>query len=116
MGIRFRLTFHHSSSGFFRFDEQSVPLDLGDELTLNLTARDADTLAKAKRFHIEGRGFPSEEAARSVGERLRLRLRFSTACLALESRFRSSIREGQRWRMPSRRKCSEKLVGLSSIR
>ena len=52
MGFRFRLTFHHSSLGFFRFDDQSVPLDLGDELTLNLTARDADTLAKAKRFRL----------------------------------------------------------------
>ncbi len=83
MGIRFRLTFHHSSPGFFRFDEQSVPLDLGDELTLNLTARDADTLAKAKRFHIEGRGFASEEAARSVGERLRLRLRVLNSLLGL---------------------------------
>jgi len=83
MGFRFRLTFHHSSPGFFRFDEQSVPLDLGDELTLNLTARDADTLAKAKRFHIEGRGFPSEEAARSVGERLRLRLRVLNSLLGL---------------------------------
>lgn len=83
MGIRFRLTFHHSSPGFFRFDEQSVPLDLGDELTLNLTARDADTLAKAKRFHIEGLGFASEEAARSVGERLRLRLRVLNSLLGL---------------------------------
>ena len=83
MGFRFRLTFHHSSPGFFRFDEQSVPLDLGDELTLNLTARDTDMLAKAKRFHIEGRGFPSEEAARSVGERLRLRLRVLNSLLGL---------------------------------
>jgi hypothetical protein len=83
MGFRFRLTFHHSSPGFFRFDEQSVPLDLGDELTLNLTARDADTLAKAKRFHIEGRSFPSEEAAHSVGERLRLRLRVLNSLLGL---------------------------------
>jgi hypothetical protein len=83
MGFRFRLTFHHSSPGFFRFDQQSVPVQLGDEVTVNLTARDADTLSKAKRFHFEGRGFPSEEAARSVGERLRLRLRVLNSLLGL---------------------------------
>jgi len=83
MGFRFRLTFHHSSPGFFHFDGQSIPVDLGEDLNLILTARDADTLAKAKRFHIEGRGFPSEEAARSVGERLRLRLRVLNSLLGL---------------------------------
>jgi len=83
MGFRFRLTFHHSSPGFFHFDGQSIPVDLGEDLNLILTARDADTLAKATRFHIEGRGFPNEEAARSVGERLRLRLRVLNSLLGL---------------------------------
>jgi hypothetical protein len=83
MGFRFRLTFHHPSPGFFRFDKQSVPVCLGDELTVILAARDADTLARAKRYHIEGRGFPTEEAARSVGERLRLRLRVLNWLLGL---------------------------------
>jgi hypothetical protein len=83
MGFRFRLTFHHTSPGFFRFDAQSVPVHLGNELALTLIARDADTLARAKRFHIEGGGFPNEEAARSVGERLRLRLRVLNSLLGL---------------------------------
>ena len=83
MGFRFRLTFHHSSPGFFRFEEQSIPVELAGGLDLILTARDADTLARAARFHIEGRGFPNEEAARSVGERLRLRLRALDSLLGL---------------------------------
>jgi hypothetical protein len=81
--FRFRLTFHHSSTGFFRFDEQSIPVEVEEGVDLILTARDADTLAKARRFHIEGRGFPSEEAARSMGERLRLRLRVLNSLLGL---------------------------------
>jgi hypothetical protein len=84
MNFRFRLTVHHSSPGFFRFEEPSIPVELGeDRLNLTLTARDADTLSKATRFHIEGRGFPSDEAARSVGERLRLRLRVLNCLLGL---------------------------------
>lgn len=81
--FRFRLTFRHSSPGFFRFEEESIPVELGESLDLSLTARDAVTLAKAKQFHIEGRGFPNEEAARSVGERLRLRLRVLNSLLGL---------------------------------
>lgn len=83
MGFRFRLTFHHSSPGFFRFEEQNIPVELEEGLDLVLAARDADTLAKATRFHIEGRGFPNEEAARSVGERLKLRLRVLNSLLGL---------------------------------
>jgi|SRR5208337_527958 len=83
MGFRFRLTFRHSSPGFFRFEEQSIPVELAEGLDLILTARDADSLARAARFHIEGRGFPYEESARSVGERLRLRLRVLSSLLGL---------------------------------
>jgi hypothetical protein len=83
LGFRFRLTFRHSSPGFFRFEEQSIPVELGEGLDLVLTARDAGTLAKATWFHIEGRGFPNEDAAQSLGERLRLRLRVLNCLLGL---------------------------------
>jgi len=48
-----------------------------------LRARDADVLAEATQFHIEGRGFSDEESARSAGERLRVRLRLWNAMLGL---------------------------------
>ena len=83
MMYRFRLTFFHSAPGFFRVQEQSVPLDLEEGHEFVLTARDADTLASAKKFHIEGRGFPDETTARDCGERLRVRLRVLNAILEL---------------------------------
>ncbi len=83
MGFRFRLTFHHSSPGFFRFEEQSIPVELAEGLDLILTSREAGSLARVARFHFEGRGFPNEENARSVGERLRLRLRVLNSLLGL---------------------------------
>ena len=83
MGYRFRLTFHHSSPGFFRFDKQSVAVTIGDGLKLDLTARDADSLIAATRFHFEGSGFSTEADARLVGERLRLRLRVLNSMLGL---------------------------------
>jgi hypothetical protein len=83
MNFRFRLTFHHISSGFFHFEDEakSFQIDGGPELIL--VARDADALSKASRFHLEGRGFPDEETAREAGERLRLCLRVLNSLLGL---------------------------------
>lgn len=83
IGFRFRLTCHHSSPGFFRFEEQNVSVELGGGLDIILSARDADTLVKATGFHFEGRGFLNEEDARLVGERLRLRVRILNGLLGL---------------------------------
>lgn len=83
MRFRFRLTFHHGMRGFFRFESASETFSIDDGLQLTLAARDADTLSQASRFHLEGRGFPDQETARSVGERLRLRLRVLNSLLDL---------------------------------
>jgi hypothetical protein len=83
MGFRFRLTFSHSSAGFFHFREQSIPVELGDGAEFSLTARNASTLMDATSFHIEGRGFADENYAITTGERLRLRLRVLNSLLDL---------------------------------
>jgi hypothetical protein len=83
MGFRFRLTFHHMTHGFFHFEDESKTFSLHDGLELTLTARDADMLAQAARFHLEARGFADEETARAAGERLRLRLRVLNSLLGL---------------------------------
>lgn len=83
MTYRFRLTFHIRTAGFFAFDEESVEFQIGDGLKVELAARDADSLRKATRFQFDTGGFSTEEAARTAGERLRLRLRILNCMLDL---------------------------------
>ena len=83
MSFRFRLTFHHYSSGFFHFEDEARTFQIEGGPELILVARDADKLSHASRFHLEGRGLPDEETARAVGERLRLRLRVLNSLLGL---------------------------------
>lgn len=83
MGYRFRLTFYRRTPGFFAFDQEFVDFQIADGLTLRLTARDADSLSQATRFHFEAGGFPTEDIARTIGERLRLRLRVLNSMLDL---------------------------------
>jgi hypothetical protein len=83
MAYKFRLSFHHTVPGFFRFDQETASFMLADGTVLILTARDADTLLQAARFHIDGPGFADAETARQAGERLRLRLRVLNSLLAL---------------------------------
>jgi hypothetical protein len=83
VSYRFRLTFHHPVPGFFRFEEQSVPIKIENKHDWDLTARDADKLIDATKFHIESRGYSDERMARESGERLRLRLRVLNAMLSL---------------------------------
>jgi hypothetical protein len=80
---RFRLTFHRRTSGFFAFDQESTDFPIADGLNLRLTARDADSLSQATRFHFEAGGFSTEAIARTTGERLRLRLRILNSMLDL---------------------------------
>lgn len=83
MTYRFRLTFNHRVPGFFGFEEKQRTFSIGDHLELTLTARNADKLSEASRFHFEGGGFPDEDTARGIAERLRLRLRVLNALLDL---------------------------------
>lgn len=83
MRYLFRLTFQHQQRGYLHFDEPAKSFELHEGLTLELRARDADTLSQACRYHIEGSGFESKGAARSAGERLRLRLRLLNGALSL---------------------------------
>jgi hypothetical protein len=83
MAYKFRLTFHHTVPGFFRFEEETASFTLADGTILILTARDAEILAQAARFHIDGLGFEDAETARQAGERLRVRLRVLNSLLAL---------------------------------
>lgn len=83
MTYRFRLTFHHSRPGLFRFEEQSKSFPVSHDMELTVAARGAKTLSEATRYHIEARGFRDEETAWSAGERLRLCLRVVNAMLGL---------------------------------
>jgi hypothetical protein len=83
MHYKFRMTFHHATPGVLRFDSQSVPLAFGNAEQFELRARNADTLAEATAFHIEGTGFPDKASAEAAGERLRVRLRLWNAMLGL---------------------------------
>lgn len=77
------MTFHHATPGVLRFDEKSVALAFPSEQQFELSARNADTLVEATKFHIEGSGFTDEPAAEAAGERLRVRLRLWNAMLGL---------------------------------
>jgi TfoX/Sxy family transcriptional regulator of competence genes len=83
MNYRFRLRIAAKQEGKFEFDAPVTSLNLPDDLTLELVARNADTLAKATTFHFEAGGFACEELARIAGERLRVRLRLLNAILGL---------------------------------
>jgi hypothetical protein len=83
MKYRFRLTFHCRTPGFFKIEQEFTDFQIDDELSVQLTARDADTLSLATQFHFDAGGFQTEELARESGERLRLRLRLLNSMLDL---------------------------------
>jgi len=83
MAYRFRLTFHHHSTGLFRFEENSLPLVMDDGTELTLVARDAKELQNATKFHFDSAGYPNEQKAREAGERLRSRLKIINCTLGL---------------------------------
>jgi len=79
----FRLTFHHSSSGFFQFPDESASYAMDCGVEIKLTARDADRLCDASRFHVDGRPFSSADEARAAGEKFRKRLQLLDVMLGL---------------------------------
>jgi hypothetical protein len=80
---RFRLRLACKRTGTFAFSTQSVSVPVSDELTLELFARNAESLDKATNFHIDGGGFPSADEARRAAEALRIRLQLLNAILRL---------------------------------
>jgi hypothetical protein len=69
--------------GKLPFPKPEVQIEVSDALTLEVAARNAETLDAATNFHIDGTGFTSAEAARHAAEALRVRLRLLNAILGL---------------------------------
>lgn len=63
--------------------KRELQIEISDSLTLEVAARNAETLEDATNFHIDGTGFPSAEAAALAAETLRVRLRLLNAILGL---------------------------------
>ena len=81
--FRFRLRLAARQSGKLPFAKPEVQIEVSDELTLEVAARNADTLDAATNFHIDGAGFESAETATLAAEALRVRLRLLNAILGL---------------------------------
>lgn len=96
---RFRLRLASKQGGKFAFEQPNVSVQVSDALTLELAARNADSLDKATNYHIDAGGFDSEVAAREAAEALRVRLRLLNAILNLglnipiEDRITSQVSE-----------------------
>lgn len=69
--------------GKLPFAKPEVQIDVSDDLTLEVAARNADTLDAATNFHVDGAGFGTAEAATLAAEALRVRLRLLNAILGL---------------------------------
>jgi hypothetical protein len=69
--------------GKLPFPKPEVQIEVSDSLTLEVAARNAETLNAATNFHIDGTGFVSAEAATIAAEALRVRLRLLNAILGL---------------------------------
>lgn len=80
---RFRLRLAARQPGKFPFDKSEVQIQVSETLTLELAARNAETLDAATNFHVEGGGFETAEAATLAAEALRVRLRLLNAILGL---------------------------------
>ena len=80
---RFRLRLACKRTGTFAFATPSVSIPVSDGLTLELSARNAESLDEATNFHLDGGGFPSADEARRAAEALRIRLRLLNAILGL---------------------------------
>jgi len=69
--------------GKLAFAKPEVPIQVSDALTLEIAARNAETLDAATNFHVDGTGFASADEAFSAAEALRVRLRLLNAILGL---------------------------------
>ena len=67
----------------FASEQPNVSVPVSDSLTLELAARNADSLDKATNYHIDAGGFDSVLAAREAAEALGIRLRLLNAILNL---------------------------------
>lgn len=81
--FRFRLRIASKQGGKFAFDQSEINVPISDSCTLELAARNAESLDKATNYHIDAGGFRSEEAARAAAEALRIRLRLLNAIFNL---------------------------------
>lgn len=81
--FRFRLRLTARQPGKLPFPKPEVQIEVSDSLTLEVAARNAETLNAATNFHIDGTGFPSAEAAIHAAAALRVRLRLLNAILGL---------------------------------
>ena len=81
--FQFRLRLATRQPGKLLFEKPEVFIEVSEALTLELAARNADTLGAATNFHIDGSGFESAEAAALAAEALRVRLRLLNAILGL---------------------------------
>ena len=80
---RFRLRLASRQPGKFAFEQGEVQIRVSETVTLEIAARNAETLDAATNYHIDATGFPSPEAARDAAEALRVRLRLLNAVLGL---------------------------------
>jgi hypothetical protein len=81
--FRFRLRLAARLPGKLPFPKSEVHVEVSEGLTLEVAARNAETLDAATNFHIDGTGFESAEAAALAAEALRVRLRLLNAILGL---------------------------------
>lgn len=80
---RFRLRLASKQGGKFAFEAAEMSVPISEKLTLNVAARNAESLDKATNYHIDAGGFQSNTDARAAGEALRVRLRLLNAILNL---------------------------------
>lgn len=80
---RFRLRLAAPLPGKLPFSKPEVQIVVSDSLTLEVAARNAETLSADTNFQIDGTGFTSAEAATLAAEALRVRLRLLNAILGL---------------------------------
>lgn len=81
--FKFRLTFYARLTSAFNAAAPDAFVHLPGNRTLRLVPRDADSLAEATAFHIEGAGYDGEDLARADAEKVRMRLRMLNALLGL---------------------------------
>lgn len=80
---RFRLRLASHQPGKFAFEQGETQIQVSDTVTLEIAARNAETLDAATNYHIDATGFATPDAAREAAEALRLRLRLLNAVLGL---------------------------------
>ena len=81
--FRFRLRLSSREPRKFAFELPEASIQVSPTETLEIAARNAETLDAATNFHIDATGYESPDAARDAAESLRVRLRLLNAILGL---------------------------------